>query len=103
MMLVIFKIETRADIDGVEYQKASERMHALAATIHGFISLKGCSSDDGENFAIARFASEESLEAWRNHPEHVEVQRRARAEFYESYSVQVCKSVREYEWRRGDD
>lgn len=100
MVLVLFKTQTRADIDAAEYQKASERMHALASRIPGFISLKGYSSEDGESFAIVRFESEEALEAWRNHPEHVAVQRRAREEFYEYYWVQVCKSVREYEWRR---
>jgi len=47
-----------------------------------------------------KFESEEALEAWRNHPEHVEIQRRGREEFYDYYWVQVCKSVREYEWRR---
>ena len=102
MMLVLFDTEPRADIDAAEYERAGERMQALVTQMPGFISAKRYSSSDGEGFTMVKFASEEALEAWRRHPEHVAVQRRAREEFYERYWVVVCKSVRDYEWRRGD-
>ena len=100
MIVVFFKTQLRAGIDSAEYQKAAQRMYALASKMPGFVSFKKYSSDDGDAFAIVKFESEEALEAWRNLPEHVETQRRGREEFYEYYWVQVCKSVREYEWRR---
>ncbi len=100
MMVVFFKTQPRADIDAGGYQKAAQRMYALASKMPGFLSFKRYSSDDGDAFAVVKFESEEALEAWRNHPEHVEIQRRGREEFYDYYWVQVCKSVREYEWRR---
>jgi len=40
------------------------------------------------------------LQTWRTHPEHVAAQRRGHDEFYESYAIEVCRTVREYEWRR---
>ena len=100
MMVVFFKTQARADVDAAEYQKAAQRMVALASQMPGFVSFKRYSSEDGDAFAIVKFDSEEALEAWRTHPEHVEIQRRGRTEFYEYYWVHVCKSVREYEWRR---
>ena len=101
MMVVLFDTEPRADIDAAEYKSAAERMFSLASQMPGFVSAKHYSSSDGESFTMVKFESEEALEAWRRHPEHVAVQRRGREEFYEHYWVLVCKSVREYEWRRG--
>jgi heme-degrading monooxygenase HmoA len=100
MMLVLFNTVPRADIDAGEYQRAGERMQALVSQMPGFVSAKSYKSDDGDSFTMVKFESEEALEAWRGHPEHVAVQQRGRTEFYERYWVLVCKSVREYEWRR---
>jgi heme-degrading monooxygenase HmoA len=101
MMLVLFNTEPRADIDAAEYERAGERMQTLVSQMPGFVSAKRYSSADGEAFTLVKFESEEALDAWRRHPEHVAVQRRGREEFYERYWVVVCKSVRESEWRRG--
>jgi heme-degrading monooxygenase HmoA len=101
MMMVLFDTVPRADIDTAQYQQAAERMYALASQMPGFISAKHYSSADGESFTMVKFESQQALEAWRRHPEHVAVQTRGREEFYERYWVLVCQSVREYEWRRG--
>jgi heme-degrading monooxygenase HmoA len=103
MIVVFFKTQPRDNIDAGEYQKAAERMYALVSKIPGFLSFKRYSSEDGDALEVARFESEEALEAWRTHPEHVEIQQRGRKEFYDRYWVQVCKSIREYEWRREPD
>ena len=44
---------------------------------------------------LFRFASEEALEAWRTHPEHVETMKRGHTEFYASGFFQICKVIRE--------
>src|SRR5262245_46833994 len=100
MVLLLFKTQPRADIDQAEYQKAGARMYELAAKQPGFISIKGYTADDGERISVVKFESAEAMAAWRRHPEHRAVQRRAREEFYESYSAQAFTSVREYEWSR---
>ena len=100
MVLLLFKTQPRPDIDQEAYQRASARMYELASKMPGFISIKGYTADDGERLSIVKFESAETMEAWRTHPEHVAVQRRARAEFYESYWAQAFTSVREYEWSR---
>ena len=100
MVIAMFKTVKREDINAAEYQKAVARMMDLVTKMPGFVSLKGCTTDDGETFSMATFDSEEALEAWRSHPEHRATQRRGYEEFYDSLWVKVCNVVREYEWTR---
>jgi heme-degrading monooxygenase HmoA len=100
MVVVLFGTTMRDDADLDEYRRRSSRMNELVRRIPGFMSIKGFKSEDGEEVAIARFESEAALDAWRFQPEHVETQRRAREAFYESYWVQVCRTVRDYEFSR---
>jgi heme-degrading monooxygenase HmoA len=100
MIVVLFGTKMRRGADLDEYRHRSKRMNELVQQIPGFISIKGFVADDGDEVSIARFESEEALDAWRFQPEHVETQRRARESFYESYWVQVCRTVRDYEFDR---
>ncbi len=100
MVLLLFKTQQRSDINQEDYQKAGARMQELASKMPGFISIKGYTADDGERLSIIKFESAETMEAWRTHPEHLAVQRRAREAFYESYWGQAFALVREYEWSR---
>ena len=100
MVVVLFGTNKRDDIDLEEYAARNERMYELVQQIPGFIDIKGYVSDDGERISIARFETEEALKEWRFQPEHVETQRRAREKYYDSYWVQVCKTVRDYEFSR---
>ncbi len=103
MVIAMFKAEKRANIDVAEYQKTAQRMMELVSKMPGFISFKGCTTDDGETFAMATFESEQALDAWHNHPKHRATQRRGCDEFYESLWVRVCAVIREYEWKRQPD
>lgn len=96
--VVIFKLFMREDADLDAYGRTSRRMHELVEKRPGFISLKEYTSEDGEVLDIARFKDEESLEAWRREPEHLDAQRRGREEFYDHYWIQVLKVLREYEY-----
>ena len=99
MVLVVFGTKMRKDADLDEYGRHSQRMNELVKQIPGFISIKGFVGEDGEEISIARFDSDDAVKAWRSHPEHLLTQRRAREAFYESYWVQVCTTLRDYEWR----
>lgn len=103
MIVLLFKSELRRDIDTDAYQVTRARMMELVHEIPGFISYKKYISEDGDTLAIARFASEEALAAWRNHPEHVQAQRRGHDEFYESYRIEVCRTERDYGWSRKEE
>ena len=83
-----------------EYVTAVDRMIELASAMPGFISHKGFFADDGERVSIIEFESEETLRAWRMHPEHREAQRKAREIYYADYSVQICQIMRETSFKR---
>src|SRR5947199_2379101 len=97
-VIVIFKTHLREGADSEAYRKTSRRMHELVEQIPGFISIKAYTGEDGEEIDLVRFASEEALRTWKEQPEHLEAQSRGREEFYDRYSVQACKVVRDYEF-----
>ncbi len=100
MIGVIFSTKMRVDADLEEYNRWGERMYELVQQIPGFVSVTSYSDPDGGEVTIARFASEEALAAWRTHPEHLLAQQLGRSIFYESYSIQVCTTIREYEFHQ---
>lgn len=101
-VVVIFKTHLRDGADSEAYGRTSRRMHQLVAQIPGFISIKAYTGEDGEGIDLVRFANDEALKMWREQPEHRDAQRRGREEFYDRYSVQACKVIRDYEFRIDD-
>ncbi|MEA2638175.1 MAG: hypothetical protein QOE18_1232 [Chloroflexota bacterium] len=97
MILVVFRSRARPDGNLEEYAKRSKRMHELVQQHPGFISIENFESPDGEEVSLELFESDESVQAWRANPEHREVQRWAREEFYSWYSVQASEVIRTYE------
>ena len=100
MVVVIFGTNKREDIDLDEYAARNERMYEIVSGMPGFLGIKGYVSEDGERISIARFESDKALKDWRLQPDHVETQKRARESYYDSYWIQVCHTVRDYEWSR---
>ena len=103
MMVALFGIELRPDIDRVAYEAHNRRMEELAREMPGFISVQSYSAADGDHVTIVRFESTAALDAWRFHPEHVEAQQKGRDSYYASYWVQVCETVREYDFQYSSD
>jgi len=94
-VIVIGDPKLRDDAPVNEYDRLGERMYSIVSRLPGFLSVKSFKAADGEELSVFRFASEEALEAWRTHPEHVETMKRGHAEFYASGFLQICKVVRE--------
>ena len=96
-VIALFEFRLRADIDAVEWEQTFQRMVALASEMPGLISIDSYASPDGMRLAVVRFVSDEALQAWKNHPEHLEAQARGREAFFDEYKVTVASSVlREY-------
>jgi len=95
MVITIFRSRLRPD-NQEAYQHTADRMHELAQTMPGFVSIKTFTATDGERVSIVEFESEETHNAWRRHPEHQEAQRMGRELFYSEFQVQVCKLERVY-------
>ena len=71
-------------------------MYELAVNMPAFISYDEYASVDCENLILVGFATVESLQAWRDHPQHLPMQERGRNEFFSEYRVQVCRTDRDY-------
>ena len=94
MIVTVFRSRLNAESQN-EYQQSAARMSELAKGIPGYISHKGFTAADGERVTIVEFDSEEGLQAWATHPEHVEAKKMGRRMFFSEYRVQVCNVVRD--------
>lgn len=94
MVVVMIRTKLRGDADVGAYEALNTQMEQLLRTIPGFVDVNGYSSQDGDEVGIVRFESLDSLRVWRDHPEHLHVQERGRAEFYASYRIRTVRSTR---------
>ena len=49
--------------------------------------------------AVFYWRDRKSIKAWREDPEHLEVQRLSREKIFAWYKIRVCELEREYEWK----
>jgi len=100
MVTVIFRSRLKQEaLSGplkLEYEEWANRMIEMAKKHPGFRSIKTFAADDGERVSISEFDSEESAQAWKQVPEHLEAQKRGREAFYSEYRVQICEVLRDY-------
>ncbi len=94
MIVTVFRNRLRPDVQG-QYQPTLNRMLELATAMPGFVATKTFVAEDGERATLVEFADEASHQAWARHPEHVQAQAQGRAVFYDDYTLQVCKVLRE--------
>jgi heme-degrading monooxygenase HmoA len=102
MVIVVFRSRLRPDADMAALEVLGARMYELGAAMPGFVDYKEFAAEDGEALTLVEFETEAELLAWRNHPEHAEVQARARAEFFSEYAITVSELRRAYHFNRED-
>lgn len=90
MKVILFRSRLRAGIDVHAYNEHANAMYAIASQLPGFVSAEDFSGENGARLAVIVFKDDESLARWREHPEHRAAQARGRAEYYESFSLQIC-------------
>jgi len=99
MVVALFAFRLRPETQH-EFEETVGRMVQLVSSSPGFISMDLFRSEDGRTLAIPRFESEEALAKWRNHPEHVAAQKKGIDYFFEDYWIEVCSTIRSYEFHR---
>jgi len=100
MVIAFVRTKMHPDADRAAYDALNERMLKLVQTMSGFIAAHGYASSEGEEIGVIRFDSVDALRAWREHPEHLQAQRRGKSEFYASYMIEICEVVRAYDFTR---
>ena len=93
MFVVIFRAKVHQFDE--EYSRVATRMRDLAIGKFGCLEFHAVTEGEHE-VALSYWPDEESIRAWRNHPEHVLAQQAGRDRWYESYSVQVARIERHY-------
>ncbi len=80
------------------YAEVAARMEELARQQPGFLGVESVRGADGLGITISYWATLEAVAAWGRHAEHILAQQRGRAEWYDSYTLRVCKveSAREF-------
>lgn len=99
VVITIFRSRVRPEAAD-EYAVWAERMEALAATMPGFVAIKTFAAADGERVSLVEFESEETLRAWREHPEHRVAQRLGRERFYAEFELTTCVPLRSSSFKR---
>ena len=97
MVVVVFKITLRPDLPVDEYEKIGARMAEIVTQMPGFKGMDYAELEGGE-LLVARFESHEALAEWFNHPDHREAQKLGREKYFAHYHIEVCDTVREYEY-----
>jgi heme-degrading monooxygenase HmoA len=86
--------------DGEAYGQTAERMVELAQTMPGFLGVESVRGADGFGITISYWESEESIQHWREHAEHLVAQAKGRAAWYARFELRVCKVERAYSFER---
>jgi len=97
-VIIVFRSRLRSEHEA-EYQQLAPTIESLGRGMPGFLSFEAYTDADGRRISIVEFESEETLRAWREHPEHLEAQRLGRERFYSEYSIEVCEKIREARFR----
>src|ERR1700744_3676070 len=95
MVITLFRSRLRPEHQN-EYSEWATKIHDLAVTMPGFISVKTFAAEDGERITVVEFESEETMRAWRNQADHREAQDLGRKRFYSQYRIQICQPIRDY-------
>ena len=93
MYAVIFKAKFSTLDD--EYTKVANRMRELAIKKYGctdFISV----CENNIEITISYWKNKEQIKEWKKNSEHIIAQELGQSKWYESYTIQIVKIVREY-------
>jgi len=98
MIIVTMRIRMRPDADLKDYAARIQQLLPEAQKIPGFVALRGYASQDGEYLGLAEFETEEALEQWRQHSEHIIAKQLGRTKFYADLTIQICRTIDEYSY-----
>ena len=100
MMVVIIEFELRKGAES-EFEAAFTHMQEQVKQYDGYLGEAPCCRIENEKKFVTLFfwRDRKSIKAWREDPEHLEVQRLSRDKIFAWYKIRVCELEREYEWK----
>ncbi len=89
MIVTVFRSRLNPETE-TEYKNVAMRMAELSKTMPGYVSHKTFFADDGERVTIVEFESEDDMDVWSKHPEHLEAKKAGRELFFTEFKIHVC-------------
>lgn len=93
---VIFTSERTEDDNG--YEEMADSMIELAKRQVGFLGVESARSELG--ITISYWESLEAIKNWQKHPAHQIAQERGKKEWYQKYTVRICKIESDYSFEK---
>lgn len=59
--------------------------------MNGFLGVECLRDVDGFGITVSYWDSMESIDAWRKNLDHMEAKQRGRSEWYQEYTIRICK------------
>ncbi len=96
-IIVLFEVKpTKAGME--KYLELAAILKELLANADGFVRAERFTSlnNEGKLLSMNVWENEEALAKWRNNLEHRLSQAEGKNKLFESYTITVCQSIREY-------
>ncbi|HEX3344652.1 MAG TPA: antibiotic biosynthesis monooxygenase [Polyangiaceae bacterium] len=91
----------RAPVDDARYSQTADEMEALAAKQPDYLGIESVRDAAGVGITVSYWASEEAIQAWRRHGDHLAAQRSGQASWYRAYEIRVARVERAYGFVKG--
>lgn len=100
MIVGVFSVRKRPDLDDATYASLNDRMWEIVSSRRdfGLIGITGYKRDDGRSMAMAFFENREGMLAWKQEVDHAAAQRKGRDEFFLDYWGFVAEMIDAYEF-----
>lgn len=83
------------------YKQAADLMQELAATMPGFLGVEGARNDsDHLGITVSYWKTLKDIAHWKAQAEHQGAQRMGKSDWYDNYTVRICKVEREYSFNK---
>lgn len=90
----------RTDEDAGGYAKTAERMVELVTQQPGCLGFDSARDPQGFGITVSYWDSLESIQAWRNHAEHMAAQVGGREKWYQSYDLHISKIEHSHSFKK---
>ena len=89
---VIFTNRQRPNLEG--YESMAKQMEELVKIQPGFLGMDHARDEMG--ITISYWTSLEAIAHWKENMEHLRAQKLGKEQWYESYSIRICRVERAY-------
>jgi heme-degrading monooxygenase HmoA len=80
------------------YAAMAQRMEDLAREQPGFLGMESVRDEQGAGITVSYWIDRESIDRWREHAAHLQAQERGREQWYESFSIRICRVEHHRDW-----